>query len=146
MRALLPDGGTPTPEALLPLSDEALRGVGLSRQKLGYMRDLSRKMLDGTINTCGLQGMSDDEIVAELTKIKGIGRWTVEMLLIFRLSRARCLSGRRSWYCEGGSEGLQPSKDAGRQTIAGDRRAMAAVSFGRVLVFVGQLGEQIESK
>jgi 3-methyladenine DNA glycosylase/8-oxoguanine DNA glycosylase len=62
-----------TPEGLLPLSDEALRGAGLSRQKLGYMRDLSRKMLDGSINTAGLQDMSDDEIVAELTKIKGIG-------------------------------------------------------------------------
>jgi DNA-3-methyladenine glycosylase II len=87
LRALLPNGGTPTPEALLPLSDEALRGVGLSRQKLGYMRDLSRKMLDGSINTAGLQVMSDDEIISELTKIKGIGRWTVEMLLIFRLAR-----------------------------------------------------------
>jgi DNA-3-methyladenine glycosylase II len=87
LRALLPDGGTPTPEVLLPLSDEALRGVGLSRQKLGYMRDLSRKMMDGSINTAELPGMRDDEIVAELTKIKGIGRWTVEMLLIFRLTR-----------------------------------------------------------
>ncbi|MEO5739441.1 MAG: DNA-3-methyladenine glycosylase [Vicinamibacterales bacterium] len=87
LRALLEDRGAPTPEALTGLSDDALRGVGLSRQKLGYMRDLSRKMLDGSINTAGLQGMSDDEIVAELTKIKGIGRWTVEMLLIFRLTR-----------------------------------------------------------
>jgi DNA-3-methyladenine glycosylase II len=87
LRALLPNGGTPTPEALMPLTDEALRGVGLSRQKLGYMRDLSRKMLDGSINTAGLRDMSDEEIVAELTKIKGIGRWTVEMLLIFRLTR-----------------------------------------------------------
>ena len=87
VRALLPDGGPPTPEGLLPLPDEALRGAGLSRQKLGYMRDLSRKMLDGSINTASLPAMSDDEIVAELTKIKGIGRWTVEMLLIFRLSR-----------------------------------------------------------
>ncbi len=87
LRALLPNGGTPTPEALIPLSDEALRGVGLSRQKLGYMRDLSGKMLDGSINVHGLRAMSDDEIVAELTKIKGIGRWTVEMLLIFRLTR-----------------------------------------------------------
>ncbi len=87
VRALLPNGGPPTPEALLPLSDDALRGAGLSRQKLGYMRDLSRKMLDGSINTAGLQQMSDDEIVAELTTIKGIGRWTVEMLLIFRLTR-----------------------------------------------------------
>ena len=87
LRALLPGGGPPTPEALLPLSDDALRGVGLSRQKLSYMRDLSGKMLDGSINTAALQDMSDDEIVAELTKIKGIGRWTVEMLLIFRLTR-----------------------------------------------------------
>ena len=87
LRALLPDGGTPTPEALLALSDDALRGVGLSRQKLSYMRDLSSKMLDGSINIAGLKDMSDDEIVAELTKIKGIGRWTVEMLLIFRLTR-----------------------------------------------------------
>jgi len=87
LRALLPNGGTPTPEALAPLSDEALRGVGLSRQKLGYLRDLSQKMLDGSINPAGLHALTDDEIVAELTKIKGIGRWTVEMLLIFRLNR-----------------------------------------------------------
>jgi DNA-3-methyladenine glycosylase II len=86
LRELLPDG-PPTPEALGRLSDEALRGVGLSRQKLGYMRDLSGKMLDGSINVAGLRAMSDDEIIAELTKIKGIGRWTVEMLLIFRLTR-----------------------------------------------------------
>jgi DNA-3-methyladenine glycosylase II len=87
VRALLPNGGAPTPEGLIPLSDDALRGAGLSRQKLGYMRDLSRKMLDGSINTAGLLNLSDDEIVAELTKIKGIGRWTVEMILIFRLTR-----------------------------------------------------------
>ena len=87
LRAQLPNGGIPTPDGLLALSDETLRGVGLSRQKLGYMRDLSRKMLDGTIDTAGLADMSDDEIVTELTKIKGIGRWTVEMLLIFRLTR-----------------------------------------------------------
>ena len=87
LRALLPGDGPPTPEALQPLSDTALRGAGLSRQKLGYLRDLSGKMLDGSINSAGLLEMSDEEIVAELTKIKGIGRWTVEMLLIFRLTR-----------------------------------------------------------
>ena len=86
LRALLP-GETPTPDAIVPLSDEALRGAGLSRQKLGYVRDLSRKMLDGSIKTGSLTTLSDDEIVAELTQIKGIGRWTVEMLLIFRLAR-----------------------------------------------------------
>jgi DNA-3-methyladenine glycosylase II len=87
LRALLPKGGPPTPESLQALSDAAMRAAGLSRQKLGYMRDLSVKMLDGSINTEGLLAMSDEEIVAELTKIKGIGRWTVEMLLIFRLAR-----------------------------------------------------------
>jgi 3-methyladenine DNA glycosylase/8-oxoguanine DNA glycosylase len=87
LRALLPNGGAPTPEALLPLSDEALRAVGLSRQKTGYMRDLSTKVLEGSVRTDGLGGMSDEEIVSELTKIKGIGRWTVEMILIFRLAR-----------------------------------------------------------
>jgi DNA-3-methyladenine glycosylase II len=86
LRALLPDG-TPTPDAIVPLSDEALRGVGLSRQKLSYVRDLSRQMLDGSINIETLATLTDDEIVSELTRIKGIGRWTVEMLLIFRLAR-----------------------------------------------------------
>src|SRR5687767_15482976 len=56
LRELLPNDGALTPEALLQLSDEALRGVGLSRQKLGYMRDLSRKMVDGSVNTARLQG------------------------------------------------------------------------------------------
>lgn len=87
VRALLPDGGTPTPEALQLIPDAALRGAGLSRQKLGYMRDLSLKVLDGSINTAGLRELTDEQIVQELTKIKGIGRWTVEMLLIFRLTR-----------------------------------------------------------
>ena len=87
LRALIPDGSAPTPEALLPLSDEALRAVGLSRQKTGYMRDLSRKVLEGEVKTDCLAAMTDEEIVAELTKIKGIGRWTVEMILIFRLAR-----------------------------------------------------------
>jgi DNA-3-methyladenine glycosylase II len=87
VRALIPDGGDPTPEALLPLSDEALRGAGLSRQKTGYMRDLSRKVLDGSVDIGGLCAMGDEQIVGELTKIKGIGRWTVEMILIFRLTR-----------------------------------------------------------
>ena len=87
LRALMPGDGVPTPAALLPLSDDALRGVGLSRQKTGYMRDLSRKILDGSVKTDALADMTDEEIIAELTKIKGIGRWTAEMILIFRLAR-----------------------------------------------------------
>jgi len=87
LKGLIPGGGPPTPEALLALPDEALRGVGLSRQKVGYMRDLSSKVLEASVRTDTLQTMSDEEIIAELTKVKGIGRWTVEMILIFRLAR-----------------------------------------------------------
>ena len=82
-----PDSGALTPAAMLPLSDEVLRGVGLSRQKRGYLRDLAQKMVDGSVKADRLSEMSDEEVIAELTKIKGIGRWTVEMLLIFRLAR-----------------------------------------------------------
>jgi 3-methyladenine DNA glycosylase/8-oxoguanine DNA glycosylase len=87
LRALMPQAGPPTPEALLRLSDASLRGAGLSRQKASYVRDLSRKVVDGTVQIDGLAAMGDEEIVQELTKIKGVGRWTVEMILIFRLAR-----------------------------------------------------------
>jgi DNA-3-methyladenine glycosylase II len=87
LRALMPGGGPPTAEAILPLSDEILRSVGLSRQKASYLRDLSQKVVDGSLHTGSLAGMSDEEVVAELTRIKGIGRWTAEMILIFRLAR-----------------------------------------------------------
>ena len=141
LRALLPNGGTPTPEALLPLSDEALRGVGLSRQKLGYMRDLSRKMLDGSINTdrpAAHERRRDRRGTDENQRNWPLdGRDAAD----FPADASRCLSGGRSWYCEGGSESLQPSQDAGRQTVAEDRRAMAAVPLGGLLVFVGQPGE-----
>ena len=87
VRALVPDGEAPTPQLLLDVEDAALRGAGLSRQKTSYVRDLSRKVFDGSVKIENLAALDDEEIVAELTKIKGIGRWTVEMILIFRLAR-----------------------------------------------------------
>lgn len=80
---------SPTPAALLDLPDEALRGAGLSRAKLAAARDLARKTLDRTIpaDTQTLATMTDAEIVAALTQVRGVGRWTAEMLLIFRLGR-----------------------------------------------------------
>ena len=144
LRAQLPNGGIPTPDTLLALSDEALRGVGLSRQKLGYMRDLSRKMLDGTIDTGGSAGHGRRRDRRRTHENQG--NWPVDGRNAADLPAhpSRCLSSRRSWYCEGCPEGLQPSKGAGRQTITGDSRAMAAVPIGRVLVFMGQSREQSE--
>lgn len=85
--ALMPDGGTPVPHHVLPLDDEALRSVGLSRQKISYLRDLSQKVLDGSLQTERLATLPDEEVIEALTRVKGVGRWTAEMILIFRLLR-----------------------------------------------------------
>jgi DNA-3-methyladenine glycosylase II len=77
----------PTPQAVLLLSDEPLRGVGLSRQKLGYLRDLAGRFAAGQIPTRRFARMSDEEIIQSLLPIKGVGRWTAEMFLIFVLNR-----------------------------------------------------------
>ena|SRR6185503_5058372 len=81
------DGGAPTPVALAALTDVQLRGVGLSGQKLRYMRDLGAKVQDGSLPLRALDAMTDDEVIAALTQVKGIGRWTAEMFLMFRLHR-----------------------------------------------------------
>ncbi len=76
------------PQPLLDLPDEALRGAGLSRNKLAALRDLARHRLDRTVPTLKqLEKMADDEIIERLVQVRGIGRWTVEMLLLFRLGR-----------------------------------------------------------
>lgn len=76
------------PQHLLEASDEALRGAGLSRNKMQALRDLASKTLDGTVPTLArLKRMSDEEIIERLTRVRGIGRWTVEMLLMSRLGR-----------------------------------------------------------
>jgi O-6-methylguanine DNA methyltransferase len=80
--------GRITPPALLAAKDEALRGAGLSRAKTLALRDLAQKTLDGTVpEVKQLHAMSDQAIVDRLVQVRGIGRWTVEMLLIFRLGR-----------------------------------------------------------
>jgi DNA-3-methyladenine glycosylase II len=77
------------PEALLGLSDQTLRTVGLSAAKVRSLRDLSTKVLDGTVvlSPRGLSRQSDEEIVARLSTVRGIGRWSAEMFLIFQLRR-----------------------------------------------------------
>jgi 3-methyladenine DNA glycosylase/8-oxoguanine DNA glycosylase len=80
--------GFPTPEQIVAASEELLRSAGLSRNKMLAIRDLAAKTLDGTVPTVQqAHRMSDDELIERLTAVRGIGRWTVEMLLIFRLGR-----------------------------------------------------------
>ncbi|HXH02513.1 MAG TPA: DNA-3-methyladenine glycosylase 2 family protein [Candidatus Competibacteraceae bacterium] len=85
--ALFPDR-QPAPQRLLALSDEALRGTGVSRNKILALRDLAAKTLDGTVLPLQtLHHLDDDSIVRRLSSVRGIGRWTVQMLLIFQLGR-----------------------------------------------------------
>jgi DNA-3-methyladenine glycosylase II len=80
--------GDPTPQLLLDTPDEILRGVGVSGNKARALKDLAARTLDGTVPThAAICKMTDAEIVERLTKVRGIGPWTVEMLLIFRLGR-----------------------------------------------------------
>ena len=79
--------GFPAPAQVAAMSDARLRSVGLSAQKVGYLRDLCRRIEDGSLPFDALEQMADDEVIAALTRVKGIGRWTAEMFLMFRLHR-----------------------------------------------------------
>jgi DNA-3-methyladenine glycosylase II len=81
--------GEVLPERLIELSDETLRTVGLSRAKVASLRDLSAKVLDGTVmlSPRGLSRESDEEIIERLSAVRGIGRWTAQMFLLFQLRR-----------------------------------------------------------
>ncbi len=79
---------SPRPEQLLAVEDERLRAAGVSRNKMLALRDLAAKTLDGTVPTLTqIRRLSDTEVLDRLTEVRGIGPWTVEMLLIFRLGR-----------------------------------------------------------
>jgi DNA-3-methyladenine glycosylase II len=86
-RVLAAVGGPLTPAAVAAAPDEALRGAGLSANKLASLRDLSTKVLDGTLELARTSRLSDEELVAELTTVRGIGRWSAEMFLLFELRR-----------------------------------------------------------
>jgi DNA-3-methyladenine glycosylase II len=77
----------PTASQLLNTPDETLRSAGISRAKIVYMKDLAQKVLDGLPTLEELDQMDDETIISVLTSVKGIGCWTVQMLLIFRLHR-----------------------------------------------------------
>ncbi len=80
-----------SPDIILQTDDSALRSLGLSAAKCRYVKDLSGQILDGKISLNGLSKKSDNEVIAELTKVKGIGVWTSHMFLIFTLGRINVL-------------------------------------------------------
>ncbi|HEY2475995.1 MAG TPA: hypothetical protein VGI19_14490 [Candidatus Cybelea sp.] len=86
-RVVTAAGGRLSPQSLSAASDKKLRAAGLSANKLLSLRDLSTKVLDGSVDLDGSPRQSDDEIVAKLVTVRGIGKWTAEMYLMFELRR-----------------------------------------------------------
>jgi DNA-3-methyladenine glycosylase II len=80
-------GGSVTPAAVLATSPEALRAAGLSGNKAAAIADLATKASDGTVPLADLDSLGDDEIIQRLSQVRGIGRWTAEMFLLFELRR-----------------------------------------------------------
>jgi DNA-3-methyladenine glycosylase II len=86
-------GSTPTPEQLLEESEETLRSAGLSGRKVEYIRDLAAHVLSGELELDRLEELGDEEVIEEMVAVRGLGRWTAEMFLIFHLERPDVLSG-----------------------------------------------------
>ena len=85
--ALFPENTITNASAIAALDDGVLRGVGLSGQKVGYLRDLCARIGDGRLQLDELEGLPDEEVIERLMSVKGFGRWTAEMFLMFRLHR-----------------------------------------------------------
>ena len=87
------DGRTPSPERLLAVSEEELRAAGLSGRKVEYVRDLARHVVSGELELERLAELSDEQVIEEISAVRGLGRWTAEMFLLFHLERPDVLSG-----------------------------------------------------
>ncbi len=84
---LTPGKRFPTPKQVLAIPSPRMRKCGLSRMKVSFIKDLARKVQDGTVDFKKMDSWSDEEVIEHLTQVKGIGRWTAEMFLIFSLGR-----------------------------------------------------------
>jgi DNA-3-methyladenine glycosylase II len=92
-RLVAPFGGTfPRPAELIAADPESLRAAGLSGAKVSFLRDLARRIDDRELNLSRLAKLADEDVIAELIEIKGVGRWTAEMFLIFHLGRPDVVS------------------------------------------------------
>lgn len=83
---LYPDR-SPTPEQILATPDERLRSAGLSRQKIGYLRDLAARVHSGDLPLDHVDTLADEELITHLVQVKGVGKWTAQMFLMFKLGR-----------------------------------------------------------
>jgi len=141
VRALI--DGPLTPQTISAVPDEALRAAGLSANKLAALRDLSDKVMSGDVVLGASSGVTDDEIVANLTTVRGIGRWTAEMYLMYQLGRLDVwpvgdLGVRRATALRGTSKGHRPRRSWRCSVIASVHTVRSSpATAGRLLPFSG---------
>jgi DNA-3-methyladenine glycosylase II len=108
--------GPPTPEAMLERSEEDLRGVGFSQRKVEYVHDLAARVLDGSLELDRIEALGDEEVIAEISAVRGLGRWSAEVFLLFHLGRPDVISGgdlgiRKAIMIEYGLEAMPTPKE-----------------------------------
>ena len=135
-------GGVPTVDGFACIGDEALRGAGMSRQKTAYLRDLCEKISAGALNLSELDTLSDEEVIDALVKVKGIGRWSAEMFLIFRLHRPDVLPVGDLGIVVAVQRAYQASHSSEAGAAQKNWRVVAPVPVRRVVVFVAQPGQR----
>jgi DNA-3-methyladenine glycosylase II len=113
------DDRTPTPRELLEADPETLRGVGLSRAKVAYLRDLAEHVEDGELDLDSIAELPDEEVATQLTQVNGLGPWSVQMFLIFHLGRPDVLPAgdlgiRRAVQAEYGLDDLPDAAELER--------------------------------
>jgi 3-methyladenine DNA glycosylase/8-oxoguanine DNA glycosylase len=141
-----------TPEGIVKLSDEQMRGAGLSKQKSAYLKDLAAKTSSGLLDFARLPQLPDVEVVEHLTQVKGIGVWTAQMFLMFSLKRENVLPTgdygdlqtlSRCTAREGSKESPQAEDQAANSRADGeDRKVLGTLSQRGVLVFMEEYGHK----
>ena len=94
-------GALPSPADVLATSDEDLRATGMSRMKASYVRDLAERVASGRLKLDELDGLSDEDAIARLAEVRGVGRWTAEIFLIFTMGRLDVLPAGDLWFRKG---------------------------------------------
>jgi len=112
-------GRNPAPQELLETDEQALRGAGLSGRKVEYLRDLARHVLDGELEVDRMAELSDEEVIAEIVAVRGLGEWSAQMFLMFHLERPDVLPTgdlgiRRAVQVEYGLDDLPDSAELTR--------------------------------
>lgn len=110
--------GPVEPAAVLEREEAELRGVGLSGAKVRYVRDLAERVASGDLVLESLDGLDDEAVIAEVTRVKGIGRWTAEMFLVFSLARPDVLALDDGGLLRAGGWALELGRAAAREELA----------------------------